>query len=149
MVPHKGREMIQRQKPFSNDSVRIKPNIVSDQPRLEFDFPSVRIGVAEYLEGPTGCTVFHSPGGANGAVDIRGGPPGVLEYPWGRCDAICFAGGSLYGLEAATGVAAELLAQRDYAVSFTTVASVGTAIIYDFRWAPAVRGRLPRLAKAR
>ena len=67
-----------------------------------------------------------------GAVDIRGGAPGVLQHPWHYYDAICFAGGSLYGLEAASGVAAELLAQREYAVSFTTIASVGAAIIYDF-----------------
>lgn len=76
--------------------------------------------------------MFHFPSGVKGAVDLRGGSPGVLEHPWGRYDAICFAGGSLYGLEAATGVAAELLAQRDYAVPFITVASVGAAIIYDF-----------------
>lgn len=92
MDPHKGHEMIQRQKPFSNDSVRLKLNTVSDQPRLEFDLPSVQIGVAEYLEGPTGCTAFHFPNGANGAVDLHRGSPGVLEHPWGRYDAICFAG---------------------------------------------------------
>ena len=28
---------------------------------LEFDFPGLEIGIAEYEEGPTGCTVFHLP----------------------------------------------------------------------------------------
>jgi 6-aminohexanoate-oligomer endohydrolase len=98
---------------------------------VELDFPELLIGVAEYEEGPTGCTVFHFPDGAAAATDVRGGSPGVLGgYEW--VDAICFAGGSLYGLEAATGVAAELLAQRDYAVGWTEIPLVSAAIIFDF-----------------
>ncbi len=124
--------MTDRKQRLSNDTTTLTPSIVSDAPLLEFDFPALRIGVAEYPEGPTGCTVFYFPDGVTGAVDIRGGAPGVLQHPWSYYDAICFAGGSLYGLEAASGVAAELLAQREYAVSFTTIASVGAAIIYDF-----------------
>jgi hypothetical protein len=32
---------------------------------LRFDFPGLRVGIAEYEDGPTGCTVFHlPPGGA-------------------------------------------------------------------------------------
>ncbi|MAG35703.1 MAG: 6-aminohexanoate hydrolase [Dehalococcoidia bacterium] len=124
--------MIGREKPLSNDTATLTPKIVADAPVLEFDFPALQIGVAEYAEGPTGCTIFYFPDWVTGAVDVRGGAPGVPQHPWDRYDAICFAGGSLYGLEAATGVAAELLAQREYAVSFTTIASVGAAIIYDF-----------------
>ena len=30
---------------------------------LEFDFPSLHIGTAEYDEGPTGVTVFYFPAG--------------------------------------------------------------------------------------
>ena len=125
--------MTERKQRLSNDTATLTPRIVTDAPVLDFDFPALRIGVAEYADGPTGCTVFFFPDGVTGAVDIRGGAPGgLLPHPWGRYDAICFAGGSLYGLEAASGVAAELLAQREYAVSFTTIASVGSAIIYDF-----------------
>jgi L-aminopeptidase/D-esterase-like protein len=40
---------------------------------LKFDFPSFKVGVAEYEEGPTGCTVFHFPEGAASAIDVRGG----------------------------------------------------------------------------
>jgi L-aminopeptidase/D-esterase-like protein len=100
-------------------------------PVLELDLPELRIGVAEYDAGPTGCTVFHFPSGAAASTDVRGGSPGVLGgYEW--VDAICFAGGSLYGLEAASGVAAELLAQRDYIVGWTEIPLVSAAIIFDF-----------------
>jgi L-aminopeptidase/D-esterase-like protein len=99
---------------------------------LEFDFPGLQVGIAEYEEGPTGCTVFHlPPGGAACSVDIRGGSPGTLgNYEWAH--AVCFAGGSLYGLEAACGVAAELMAMRGYTVGWTDVELVLGAIVYDF-----------------
>jgi 6-aminohexanoate-oligomer endohydrolase len=99
---------------------------------LRFDFPGLRIGIAEYEEGPTGCTVFQlPPGGAACSVDIRGGSPGTIgNYEWAH--AVCFAGGSLYGLEAACGVAAELMAMRGYTVGWTDVELVLGAIVYDF-----------------
>ena len=100
-------------------------------PALEFDFPGLRIGVAEYAEGPTGCTVFHFTGGAMLERDVRGGSPGLFgDLDW--VDAICLAGGSLYGLEACTGVAAELFEQRDYDTGWTSIADVTGAIIFDF-----------------
>jgi 6-aminohexanoate-oligomer endohydrolase len=115
----------------SNDHGELVPETAFDGPALELDLPEVRIGVGEYEAGPTGCTVFHFPGGAAAATDLRGGSPGVLGgYEW--VNAICFAGGSLYGLEAATGVAAELLAERDYAVGWTEIPLVSAAIIFDF-----------------
>jgi L-aminopeptidase/D-esterase-like protein len=46
--------------------------------------------------------------------------------------AICFAGGSLYGLEAACGVAAELMARRGHTVGWDEIELVVGAIIYDF-----------------
>lgn len=97
---------------------------------LTFDFPQLRVGVAEYDEGPTGCTVLHFPAGARCEVDVRGGSPGLFGG-YGKADAICFAGGSLYGLESATGVAAEILDQRSDA-SWGNIACVSGAIIYDF-----------------
>ena len=99
---------------------------------LRFDFPGLRVGVAEYEEGPTGCTVFHlPPGGAACSVDIRGGSPGTIgNYEWAH--AVCFAGGSLYGLEAACGVSAELMARRGYTVGWTDVELTLGAIVYDF-----------------
>jgi 6-aminohexanoate-oligomer endohydrolase len=98
--------------------------------QLKFDFPGIRIGIAEYQEGPTGCTVLHFPARALCQVDVRGGAPGLFGG-YGYADAICFAGGSLYGLESATGVAAEILKGRQDA-SWGNIACVSGAIIYDF-----------------
>ena len=39
----------------------------------------MRIGVAEYAEGPTGTTVLHFPERAKAAVDVRGGFPGTFN----------------------------------------------------------------------
>lgn len=98
---------------------------------LEFDFPDFQIGTAEYAEIPTGCTVFHFPvatfpDGVMLELDVRGGAPAYIG-DYGVTNAICLAGGSVYGLEAATGVAAELFAQGGYA----DLVPVAGAIIYD------------------
>jgi L-aminopeptidase/D-esterase-like protein len=121
----------EKQKPLSNDTAKLEPHINFDPPRLTFDFPALQIGVAEYPEGPTGCTVFSFGRGAACAADIRGGAPGTIgNYGW--VNAICLAGGSLYGLEAATGVTAELFAQRDYSHHWDDIPLVNGAIVYDF-----------------
>jgi L-aminopeptidase/D-esterase-like protein len=116
----------------TNDSVALTPRAEFDGPMLELDFPGLEIGVAEYDEGPTGCTVFHFPEGASVATDVRGGSPAMLGgSEWVR--AICFAGGSFYGLEATMGVAAELFAQGGYATGWTDIKPVSGAIVFDFR----------------
>jgi 6-aminohexanoate-oligomer endohydrolase len=116
---------------LSNDNASLVPRTEFDGPALEVDFPGLAIGVAEYDEGPTGCTVFHFAGGATAATDVRGGSPGTIGgYEWVR--AICLAGGSLYGLEAATGVAAELFAAGGYEVGWTSIATVSGAIVFDY-----------------
>ena len=117
---------------MNNDTATLVARTDFDGPELRFDWPGLRIGIAEYDEGPTGCTVIRlPPGGAACAIDIRGGSPGTLgNYEWTH--AICFAGGSLYGLEATCGVAAELLAARGYTVGWTDIELVAGAIIYDF-----------------
>lgn len=116
----------------SNDTVALTPRTTFDGPILEFDFPGLEIGCAEYDEGPTGCTVLSFlPDGAACSVDVRGGSPGWLgAYEW--VHAICLAGGSLYGLEAATGVAAEILTHRNNAVGWTDIPLVAGAIVFDF-----------------
>jgi L-aminopeptidase/D-esterase-like protein len=116
---------------LSNDNVSLVPRTDFDGPTLELDFPGLRIGVAEYDEGPTGCTVFHFVDGATCATDVRGGSPGTIGgHEW--VSAICLAGGSLYGLEAASGVAAELFAARDFAVGWLDIATVSGAIVFDY-----------------
>lgn len=115
----------------SNDTTALVPRVSFDGPTLEFDFPALRIGIAEYDEGPTGCTVFHFPEGMALAVDVRGGSPAIVgDYGW--TNAVCFAGGSAYGLEVVSGVAAELFAQRDYSTRWDTLALASGAIVYDF-----------------
>jgi L-aminopeptidase/D-esterase-like protein len=52
------------------------------------------------------------------------------DTPW--VDAICFAGGSCYGLEAASGVAAELLERRGKSNAWHDIAVVPGAIVFDF-----------------
>ncbi|BAY12150.1 P1 family peptidase [Calothrix sp. NIES-2098] len=112
--------------------MKLTPKTEFDEPLLKFDFPSIHIGVAEYELGKTGCTVFYFPHGAIASVDIRGGAPGTIMAGDGWVDAICYAGGSLYGLEAATGVSAELFALRNYSTHWYDIAVVRGAIIFDF-----------------
>jgi 6-aminohexanoate-oligomer endohydrolase len=118
--------------PVSNDSASLTPRVSAAGRLLEFDFPQLEIGVAEYPDGPTGCTVFHFPAGVQQVADVRGGAPGVLGDGYGFAHAICFAGGSAYGLEACSGVAAELLARRAYRVGWEEIALVSGAIVYDY-----------------
>jgi L-aminopeptidase/D-esterase-like protein len=115
--------------PLSNDTARLIPQTVFAGPTLTFDFPGMQIGIAEYPEGPTGCTVFLFPDGVATAIDARGGSVGKTgDYEWNH--AICLAGGSLFGLEAATGVTAELFARRNYGID--NFGLVSGAIIFDF-----------------
>jgi L-aminopeptidase/D-esterase-like protein len=115
----------------SNDTAELQARTSFDGPALRFDFPGLKIGVAEYDEGPTGCTVFRFENGASVATDLRGGSPGTIGgYEW--VNAICLAGGSLLGLEASTGVVAELLAERDYRVGWMEMPVVSGAIVFDF-----------------
>lgn len=104
-----------------------------DGPSLQFDFPNLLVGVADYVAGPTGCTVLYFPKRARCVIDLRGGSPGTSMANDGRLDALCFAGGSAYGLEAASGVTSELLAMRSFSTEWHDIAIVRAAVIYDFR----------------
>jgi L-aminopeptidase/D-esterase-like protein len=118
---------------ITNDTLTLVPRTTFDGGALEFDFPGLEIGIAEYEEGPTGCTVlrFSGPGIALCTMDLRGGSIGYIgDYP--AVDAICLAGGSLLGLEAATGVAAEIWSQRNYRTGWTDIPAVSGAIIFDY-----------------
>src|SRR5687767_7611085 len=98
---------------------------------LDFDIPGLAVGVAANPEIPTGCTVFNFdvdlfPAGVMLELDVRGGAPwhsGAED----TVNAISLAGGSVYGLEAAAGVAAELFAQGGY----RDLVAVSGAVIYD------------------
>jgi 6-aminohexanoate-oligomer endohydrolase len=120
-----------------NSSLSLLPQTSFEGPALAFDFPALHIGVAEYAEGPTGCTVFYFPDGVATAIDARGGLV-VRSGNYERNHVICFAGGSVYGLEAASGVTAALFEQRasalqtKAAISSQHVALVSGAILNDY-----------------
>lgn len=122
---------------FSNNS-RLPPRVDFSGPTLTFDFPGLRIGVAEYDDGPTGTTVFYFPDKVMGVVDVRGGAPGTIftdSMRLGRrdrwLDGVVFSGGSAYGLAAATGAAAALKPKRVRDGQWQSAAIFPGAIIYD------------------
>ncbi len=105
---------------------------------LRFDFPGMRIGVAEYEEGPTGTTVFYFPKGVKAAADVRGGAPGTLNSDAARLgyesrgmEAIVFSGGSWYGLSAATGAANAIKRMRAAEGEHDFIVGALGAIIFD------------------
>ncbi|MDS1030937.1 P1 family peptidase [Bacillota bacterium LX-D] len=103
------------------------------------DVPGVLVGHASNKSARTGCTVILLPRGSTGGVDVRGGAPGTRETDLLRpmhlvpeIHAILLAGGSAFGLDAASGVM-EFLEQKD--IGFNTgealVPIVPSAVIYD------------------
>jgi L-aminopeptidase/D-esterase-like protein len=44
-----------------------------DRRFVAFDYPGLKIGIAEYDEGPTGCTVLSFDASATCVSDMRGG----------------------------------------------------------------------------
>lgn len=99
---------------------------------LEFEFPSFEVGIAEYPDGPTGVTVLRFENPASVAVDIRGGSPGFLGN-YGIVNAISLAGGSLLGLEAASGVAEGIFEDGEYSTDWLDIPLVSAGVIFDFR----------------
>ena len=97
--------------------------------RVDVDFPGLRVGIAEYDDGPTGCTVLALDRITAVTIDVRGGLPGVYNASSQWAEAVCLAGGSVLGLEASAGVAAELFRQRD-SDAYRLPAITG-GVIYD------------------
>jgi L-aminopeptidase/D-esterase-like protein len=103
------------------------------------DVAGIRVGHAHNLQALTGCTVVICDAGAVGGVDQRGGAPGTREtdllhpvHLVERVHAVMLAGGSAFGLDAATG-AMRYLEEQD--IGFDThlvrVPIVPAAILYD------------------
>jgi L-aminopeptidase/D-esterase-like protein len=116
----------------SNDTLNLNPKTKYREPILEFDFPGLKIGIGEYEEGPTGCSVFHFDKKVRFTSDIRGGAPGVVGEHFSYVDAVVFSGGSLLGYESFSGVLAELLKLQKYEISWERFPLVSGAIIWDF-----------------
>lgn len=105
-----------------------------DRNKLNFDFPEIKIGTADYTSAQTGCTVFEFAKRSMMVADCRGGAIGSIGTHYPQVDAICFAGGSAYGQEAILGVGAELHKRADYSTHWQDIALAAGAIIYDYRF---------------
>src|SRR6266852_4941457 len=103
------------------------------------DITGILVGHASDYDGLTGCTVMLCEGGAVAGGDIRGSATGTQEWDLlnplhvtDRIHAVVFAGGSAFGLEAASGVRRFL---EHKGVGFPTGAArvplVPCAILYD------------------
>ncbi len=105
------------------------------------DVQGVKVGHFTDSRRPTGCTVILFEKGATAGVDVRGGAPGTRETDLlnpintvQQVQAILLAGGSAFGLDAASGVVRYLDEHRlGYAVGDNVVPIVPAAILYDLR----------------
>jgi L-aminopeptidase/D-esterase-like protein len=103
------------------------------------DIEGIQVGQVSNETALTGCTVILCPEGAVGGVDQRGGAPGTREtdllrpmHMVNQIHAIVLAGGSAFGLEAASGVMQYLEEQGvGYNAGITRVPIVPAAILFD------------------
>ncbi len=107
----------------------------------------IRVGHAQDMEALTGCTVILCEKGAVGGVDQRGGAPGTREtdalqpmHLVEKVHAIVLAGGSAYGLDAASGVMRYLEEKgAGFNVGVAKVPVVPAAILFDLAIGSAKR----------
>lgn len=103
------------------------------------DVPGIEVGHAQDDEALTGCTVILTRRGAVGGVDVRGSAPGTRETDLlnpinlvEKVHAILLAGGSAFGLEAATGVMKYLEERKiGFNTGIAKVPIVPAAILFD------------------
>jgi L-aminopeptidase/D-esterase-like protein len=103
------------------------------------DIPGILVGHASDYDGLTGCTAILCESGAVAGGDLRGSATGTEE--WGllnphhvteRIHAVVFAGGSAFGLEAASGVRRFLERKGvGFEASAAKIPLVPAAILYD------------------
>ena len=103
------------------------------------DFPGIRIGNAQNVEGGTGCTVILSESGMCAGLDVRGGGPASRESellkPLASAQtihAVLLGGGSAFGLDAGGGVM-QFLEEKDigFDVGVTKVPLVCQSDLFD------------------
>jgi L-aminopeptidase/D-esterase-like protein len=101
--------------------------------------PGITVGHVTVAERPTGCTVILATPAAIAGVDVRGAAPGTRETDLlspintiDRVNAIVLAGGSAFGLDAASGTV-QWLDERGagYETSVARVPLVPSAILFD------------------
>jgi len=105
------------------------------------DVEGIKVGHFTDTRRPTGCTVVLCEQGAITSVEVRGSAPGTRETDLldplnhvEKAHAVLLAGGSAFGLDAATGVM-RYLEERGigYVTPFAKVPIVPAAILYDLR----------------
>jgi L-aminopeptidase/D-esterase-like protein len=103
------------------------------------DVPGIEVGQANDEQAMTGCTVVLCRKGAVGGVDVRGSAPGTRETdlldPVSLVDqvhAVVLAGGSAFGLDAASGVMKYLEEKKiGFSAGKARVPIVPAAILFD------------------
>lgn len=103
------------------------------------DVTGMRVGNADDARVRTGVTVIYPVKPCLAAVDVRGGAPGTRETDSlrptcgvDRIDAIVLAGGSVFGLDAASAVTSYLAAhERGWPVHGMRAPIVPSAILFD------------------
>ena len=103
------------------------------------DVRGIEVGHAQNEEALTGCTVILCRKGAVAGVDVRGGAPGTRETDLldpinlvEKVHAIVLAGGSAFGLDAASGVMRYLEENKiGFNVGVARVPIVPSAILFD------------------
>jgi L-aminopeptidase/D-esterase-like protein len=101
----------------------------------------LKVGHVTLSERPTGCTVVLAEAGAIAGVDVRGAAPGTRETDLlspvntvEKVHAIVLAGGSAFGLDAASGVVRWLEEHHiGFDVGIARVPIVPAAILFDLR----------------
>lgn len=103
------------------------------------DVAGLEVGHATHAHRPTGCSVVIARQGAVAGVDVRGAAPGTRETDLlapanlvQQVHAVCLAGGSAWGLDAASGVMRWLEEQGvglDTGVSLVPI--VPAAVVFD------------------
>jgi L-aminopeptidase/D-esterase-like protein len=128
---------------FSNHEILTRrtevPSMSKDLKNAITDVPGIRVGHAQDEDALTGCTVILCEAGAMGGVDQRGGAPGTREtdamHPMhlvNEVHGVVLAGGSAFGLDAATG-AVRYLEERGVGIDVRVarVPIVPAAILFD------------------
>jgi len=111
------------------------------------DINGICVGHASDFEGLTGVTVILAPSGMTGGVNISGFATSTRQidalsplHVVPKVHAICIAGGSAYGLDAASGVMSYLEEKGSgFDVGVARIPIVPTAAIFDLRVGSAKR----------
>jgi L-aminopeptidase/D-esterase-like protein len=120
------------------------------------DIPGIEVGQAQDEVALTGCTVILCRRGAVGGVDVRGSAPGTRETDLlnpvnlvEKVHAVVLAGGSAFGLDAASG-AMKYLAERKigYGLGANRVPIVPAAILFDLDLGKSARHPDPEMGYA-